>query len=219
MPWSAANGLYLHRRLAVDAQVHEVKDYSVATFDRQLAETRALLGTRLDLYQIHSVTPDSTALTDAVLHHRLAGLAAEGVTIGLSTSGPGQGATIRAALDLRVGRRAAVRQRTGHLERPRTVGGRPSPRRAAGYVVIVKEALANGRLTGRESGPVTAALTGIADELATTPDAVCSARSCTSPGRPLSCPEPPPARTARRQHAGHRPHPGDRGAGSAHRAH
>src|SRR5437773_2509068 len=28
----------------VDAQVHEVKDHSIAAFDRQLAETRALLG-------------------------------------------------------------------------------------------------------------------------------------------------------------------------------
>src|SRR5437762_288754 len=71
----------------VDAQVHEVKDHSVAAFDRQLAETRALLGTHLDIYQIHSVTPDSTALTDATLHRRLARLAAEGVSIGLSTSG------------------------------------------------------------------------------------------------------------------------------------
>src|SRR4051794_37267301 len=82
----------------VDARVHEVKDHSAATFDRQLAETRALLGGRLDLYQIHSVTPDSGALTDATLHGRLARLAADGVTIGLSTSGPAQSATIRTAL-------------------------------------------------------------------------------------------------------------------------
>src|SRR3954453_8471470 len=86
----------------VDAQTHEVKDHSVATFDRQLAETRALLGSRLDVYHIHSVTPDSSALTDPTLHRRLAHLAADGVTIGLSTSGPDQSAAIRAALDLRI---------------------------------------------------------------------------------------------------------------------
>jgi aryl-alcohol dehydrogenase-like predicted oxidoreductase len=86
----------------VDVEVHETKDHSVATFDRQLAETRALLGERLDLYQIHSVTPDSTALVDAGLHRRLAALAAEGVTVGLSTSGPYQSEAIRAALRVRL---------------------------------------------------------------------------------------------------------------------
>jgi len=71
----------------VDAEVHEVKDHGVATFDRQLGETRALLGDRLDLYQIHSVTPDSPALRDPALHRRLADLAGQGVVLGLSTSG------------------------------------------------------------------------------------------------------------------------------------
>ena len=42
------------------------------TYERQRAETGALLGDRLDLYQIHSVTPDSPALTDTDLHARLA---------------------------------------------------------------------------------------------------------------------------------------------------
>src|SRR5258708_22720515 len=32
----------------IDAAVHEAKDHSAATFERQLAETRALLGGRLD---------------------------------------------------------------------------------------------------------------------------------------------------------------------------
>ena len=86
----------------VDAEVHEVKDHSVATFERQLAETRALLGDRLSLYQIHSVTPDSPALRDPALHGRLADLAAQGVVVGLSTSGPAQAEAIRAALGVRV---------------------------------------------------------------------------------------------------------------------
>src|SRR5919202_890972 len=53
---------------STDAEQHEVKDHSLATYERQRAETDALLGDRLDLYQIHSVTPDSPALTDKELH-------------------------------------------------------------------------------------------------------------------------------------------------------
>src|SRR2546421_209346 len=44
-----------------DADVHEVKDHGVEAFDRQLAETRGLLGTRPHLYQVHPVTPQSPA--------------------------------------------------------------------------------------------------------------------------------------------------------------
>jgi len=157
----------------VDAEVHEVKDHSVATFDRQLAETRALLGTRLGLYQIHSVTPDSPALTDAALRRRLAGLAADGVTIGLSTSGPGQAAAIRAAIELRVDGVPLFRsvQATWNLLEP-GAGAALAEAHEAGCLVIVKEALANGRLAGRENGPATATLTEIAEDLASTPDAV-----------------------------------------------
>ena len=37
----------------MDAPVQEQKDLSVERFRAQLSETRALLGDRLDLYQIH----------------------------------------------------------------------------------------------------------------------------------------------------------------------
>src|SRR5262249_44392673 len=52
---------------AVDAPVHEQKEHSVERFRAQLAETRALVGDRLDLYQIHSATIDSGALGNADL--------------------------------------------------------------------------------------------------------------------------------------------------------
>ena len=157
----------------VHADVHEVKDHSITTFDRQLAETKALIGTHLDLYQIHSVTPDSTAVTDARLHRRLARLAADGVTVGLSTSGPVQGTAIRTALQLRVDGAPLFRsvQATWNLLEP-SAGPALAEAHDAGCLVIVKEALANGRLAGRENGPATATLTEIADDLATTPDAV-----------------------------------------------
>ncbi|GAA2355563.1 aldo/keto reductase [Dactylosporangium salmoneum] len=138
----------------VDAEVHEVKDHGVATFDRQLGETRALLGDRLDLYQIHSVTPDSPALHDEALHRRLAGLAAQGTVIGLSTSGPAQGEAIRAALGVRVDGQPLFRsvQATWNLLEP-SAGPALAEAHDAGCLVIVKEALANGRLAVGEGAP------------------------------------------------------------------
>jgi aryl-alcohol dehydrogenase-like predicted oxidoreductase len=136
----------------VSAQVHEVKEHSVSAYDRQLAETRSVLGGRLNLYQIHSVTPDSPALTDSVLHERLAALAAEGVTIGLSTSGPRQAEAIRAALEVTVGAAPLFGsvQATYNLLEP-SAGPALAETHAAGWTVIVKEALANGRLARRDA--------------------------------------------------------------------
>ncbi|WP_433529411.1 aldo/keto reductase [Micromonospora sp. CA-263727] len=135
----------------VEAETHEVKEHSVATFDRQYGETRALLADRLDLYQIHSVTPESPALRDATLHRRLADLAEQGVLVGLSTSGPAQAEVIRSALGVRVDGQPVFRsvQATWNLLEP-SVGPALAEAHDAGCLVIVKEALANGRLAVRE---------------------------------------------------------------------
>ena len=63
----------------VDTATPEVKDLSVATVRRQLAESRALLGPHLRLYQIHSATLESGVLDDAAVLEELALLRAEGV--------------------------------------------------------------------------------------------------------------------------------------------
>lgn len=132
---------------STDAAQHEVKDHGVATYERQRAETAALLGDRLDLYQIHSVTPDSPALTDKELHARLAEAAAEGITIGFSTSGPAQADAIRAALAVTVDGEPLFRtvQSTYNLLE---TSAAPALAEAhdAGLTVIVKEGMANGRL-------------------------------------------------------------------------
>ena len=153
---------------------HEVKEHSVAVFGRQVMETRALLGRLPDVYLIHSVTPDSPALTDRALHARLAELAAEGVRVGLSTSGPAQGGTVRAALEVSVdGQRlfSAV-QSTWNLLEP-SAEPALAEAHAAGWLVVVKEAMANGRLAGRHAtGPDTAALRAVAARTGATADAV-----------------------------------------------
>jgi aryl-alcohol dehydrogenase-like predicted oxidoreductase len=161
----------------VDAGVHEVKDHSVVTYDRQLGETRALLGNRLAIYHIHSVTPDSPALVDTVLHRRLADLAATGVTVGLSTSGPGQAEAIRAALDVRVDGSPLFRsvQATWNVLE-RAAGPALAEAHDTGCLVIVKEAMANGRLAGPDSP-----LAPIAADLGTTPDTVALAAVLAQP--------------------------------------
>src|ERR1700744_4899694 len=84
----------------LDAPRQEVKEHSLAVFTTQLAESRALLGYRIALYQVHSLTLDSGLFTDAPLLGALARLRGEGVIIGLSTSGPRQAEAIRRALSL-----------------------------------------------------------------------------------------------------------------------
>ena len=79
----------------------------------------------------------------------LAELRAEGVAIGFTTSGPGQADTIRRALE--VGGFDTV-QSTWNLHE-RSAEAALAEAHDAGLQVIVKEALANGRLTDREPDP------------------------------------------------------------------
>lgn len=132
----------------VEAEAHEVKEHSLPALRRQWPESRELLGDHLDLYQVHSVTPDSPALDDAALLTELAALKRQGVRIGLSTSGPRQAEIIARAAGVRVdGERLfdAV-QVTWNLLEP-SAGPALATAHDAGLGVIVKEALANGRLT------------------------------------------------------------------------
>jgi aryl-alcohol dehydrogenase-like predicted oxidoreductase len=74
----------------VEAERHEVKDHSLSTLRRQLAESRARLGRHLALYQIHSATFESGVLEDSAVLGELSRLREEGMHIGLSLSGPQQ---------------------------------------------------------------------------------------------------------------------------------
>lgn len=130
-----------------DAGVHEVKEHSLPRFRDQLGRTRALLGGRLALYQVHSLTPDSPLFGDAALLEALAALADEGVRVGFSTSGPAQAETVRRALELTAGGRRVFTavQSTWNVLEP-SAGEALAEAHAAGAHVLVKEGLANGRL-------------------------------------------------------------------------
>ena len=137
----------------VDAKVHEVKDLSVATLERQLDESRELLGNHLRLYQIHSATLDSGVLDDPEVLYELAKLRASGMAIGFTATGPRQSETIKRALE--VGAFDAVQATWNLLER--SAGPELAAAHAEGLGVIIKEALANGRLTARGDVPELAA--------------------------------------------------------------
>jgi aryl-alcohol dehydrogenase-like predicted oxidoreductase len=158
----------------VDADEHEVKDLTAGQLRRQWRETSALLGDHVRLYQIHSATIDSGVLEDGEVRDELAALRERGVRIGLTVTGTGQAATIERALE--TGGFDAV-QATWNLHE-RAAAGALASAREAGLYVMVKEALANGRLTARGAGP---ALTRAARERGTTEDALALSAALAQP--------------------------------------
>ena len=158
----------------VDADPPEVKHHDIETFRRQLAETRANLGSALSLYQIHSATPESGVLDDHAVLAALAELRAEGVRIGLTVSGTSQARTIEHAVA--IGGFDAV-QATWNLHE-RAAEPALAAAHDAGLTVIVKEALANGRLSPRGNN---ATLEAAASEHGTSSDAVALAAALARP--------------------------------------
>jgi aryl-alcohol dehydrogenase-like predicted oxidoreductase len=134
------------------AEVHEVKEHSTDRLAEQWPQTLHDLGGLPDHYLVHSVTPDSPVLHDAELLDRLRSLAAEGVRVGISTSGPQQAHVVRAALDLDVF--TSVQSTWNPLEP--SVGPALAEAHDAGWFVVVKEGMANGRLVVEDT-PLAAA--------------------------------------------------------------
>jgi len=170
----------------VDAEVHEVKEHTPEQLARQSAESLALLGSHLRLYQIHSATLDTGVLENADVLAGLARLKRDGLRIGLSLTGARQADTLRRAMVVRVdgeGLFDAV-QATWNVLEP-SAGPALREARAAGMGVIVKEALANGRLTSRNTTAAhvddLAVLRAEAERLDTTIDALALAAALAQP--------------------------------------
>ena len=158
----------------IDVAAHEVKDLTAATLRRQLAETREHLGEWLQLYQIHSATIESGVLEDGEVLGELAALRETGVAIGLTATGADQAATIDRAVE--TGAFDAV-QATWNLHE-RAAGPALATAHEAGLRVVVKEAVANGRLAGGAAPPELAAA---ARERGVGPDAIAIAAALAQP--------------------------------------
>jgi aryl-alcohol dehydrogenase-like predicted oxidoreductase len=158
----------------VTARVHEKKDLSAAMLRRQLAESLALLGPYLRIYQIHSATLESGVLDDADVLGELDRLHERGVEIGLTVTGAGQRDTLERALEL--GRFTTVQATWNLLER--SAEAMLAAAHESGVRVVVKEALANGRLGPRGDVP---AISAAARELGVAEDAVALAAALAQP--------------------------------------
>jgi aryl-alcohol dehydrogenase-like predicted oxidoreductase len=154
----------------VDGRVQEVKEHSVEMLRTQVAESRAILGAHLQLYQIHSAAPESGVLENAAVLDELRRLRAGGLPLGVTATGPRQVETLRRALELRADGAplfSAVQATFNLLEQSAAPGLREA--HDAGLTVLVKEPLANGRLTPAGDVP---ALHALARRLDATADAV-----------------------------------------------
>ena len=165
-----------------EAAQHEVKDHSRAVFERQLGESRALLGAHLQLYQIHSATLESGVLDDAAVLRALADARDAGLAIGLTLSGARQADTLHKALTFRLDGAplfGTVQATWNLLER--SAGDALQAAHDAGLGVIVKEGLANGRLTSRNQDAALAPLRRAAAGAHTTIDALALAAILVQP--------------------------------------
>ncbi len=167
----------------LDAPVHEVKDHGLETFRRQVRESRASLGPHLDLYQVHSATLESGVLEDrAVLAALLEWRIEEGITIGLTTSGPRQGEVIERAFGAEVDGVQVFQtvQATWNVLEPSAAPALMGAHHS-GWGVIVKEALANGRLTDHGHDPVVERLGNVASRYGVGVDGLAIAAALAQP--------------------------------------
>ncbi len=146
----------------VDADEHEVKEHSRAKLDEQWRESQTFLGKHLNLYQIHSATLETGVLENEEVLAKLEEIRTLGVYIGLSLSGPTQAQTLEKALEVEVeGKRLFdTVQATWNVLEP-SAGATLAAAHSEGLGVIIKEALANGRLTRRNDAPEFAAKLGV----------------------------------------------------------
>ena len=138
-----------------------------------------MIGTHLRLYQIHSATQESGVLENPQVLDRLAELRDGGLVMGVSTSGPNQAKTIRRALEVGLDGRLLFGTVQATWNLMETSAGEALAEAAdAGLGVIVKESVANGRLTQRNRS-ITDRLRALAPEWS--PDAIAIAADLHQP--------------------------------------
>lgn len=170
----------------VKAEAHEIKEHSLERLQQQWKESVRLLGPFLKLYQIHSATLDSGVLEKQEVLEELWRMKRGGQAIGLTLSGPAQAQTLEKALGISHGGQLLFNtvQASWNLLEP---SAEPMLQQAheRGMGVIVKEVLANGRLTDRNLEPAFTnkykVLKHLADKKGCTPEAVAIGAALTRP--------------------------------------
>lgn len=130
-----------------DAIIHEVKDHSIKQLNRQWDHSYLLLPF-LTTYQIHSASFETGVLKNEEVLNRLAEIKTKhNLKIGLTTSGADHMDVLKYALDVEVNQQPLfeVFQVTYNIL-DQSLSDLAGQIHAAGFRIIVKEALANGRL-------------------------------------------------------------------------
>ena len=146
---------------------HEVKRHDVEVLQKQFSISQQFFGDHLNLYQIHSATLHSGVLENQPVLECLAEMRSRGLEIGLSVSGVDQSAVIEKAISIEFDDErlfSSVQATWNLLER--SAGLALQKAYESGMRVIVKEALANGRLTRRNHSNTFAAAGGVLDKIA-----------------------------------------------------
>ncbi|MCB0193842.1 MAG: aldo/keto reductase [Anaerolineae bacterium] len=170
----------------IEAEDHEIKEHSLPVLQRQWQETQTHLSPYIKLYQIHSATLESGVLENEPVLAELARLKQSGLAIGLSLSGPRQADVLQRALQVEFDQQCLFDtvQVTWNLLEP-SAGPMLQEAHSRGMGIIVKEALANGRLTSRNQNSSFAAKRAILEEqarrLETTLDALALAAVLAQP--------------------------------------
>lgn len=133
---------------------HEIKEHSLEKLQEQWPKSKQLLPA-LGIYQIHSATFDSGVLTNQEVLNELFRIKKEtGIKIGLSVSGPEQNSIVKTAAEKKVEGQLLfdsfqvtynILESTTHQTLKKIL--------EQGKTVIVKEALANGRLFRHKDYP------------------------------------------------------------------
>jgi aryl-alcohol dehydrogenase-like predicted oxidoreductase len=136
----------------VEAEKHEIKEHSIDVLNRQWQETLDTLHRKPHIYHIHSASLESGVLDNHEVLDYLWKLREGGLVVGLSLSGARQSDTLEKSMEIHSGKSQlfqSVQITWNILERSSTEAIEKA--RKAGYGIIVKESLANGRLTDRNS--------------------------------------------------------------------
>jgi aryl-alcohol dehydrogenase-like predicted oxidoreductase len=130
-----------------DAKIHEVKELSLTKLNEQWETSKAFLP-RLKVYQIHSATLDTGVLENEAVLKRLAFLKNEyNFEIGITTTGANQIDVIKKALDVSVeGNQLFDAFQVTYNMLDQSLNSISKELQQQNKRVIIKEALANGRV-------------------------------------------------------------------------
>lgn len=143
-------GYYYTADWSVNAEKHEIKEHSLERLNLQWPESKSRLDPYLRIYQIHSATFESGVLDNNQVLERLSEIKSQGYIIGLSVSGVQQAEVIKRSLEIVVDGQqlfGSVQATFNCLET--SAADALQQAHDMGLGVIVKEGVANGRLTSR----------------------------------------------------------------------